>query len=474
MVTSEATPFVKTGGLADVLGGLPPALAAAGVNTAVVLPKYRTVEIPQAQRIYHDLPVWVGSTRYVAAIDTTTHNGVPYFFVHCPPLFDREGIYNAAGVDYPDNHIRFGMLCRAALEVVRRIFRADVIHCHDWQAALTPVYLKTVLQGDPTFLGIKTLLTIHNLGYQGRFHAMQLAELGLDPGLYRPAALEFFGDINLLKGGIVYADAINTVSRGYAREIQTPEHGFSLDGLLRDRAADLSGILNGVDYDDWDPAHDKYIAAPYSAAQMNGKRTCKLALLREMDLPESAAARPLVGIVSRFAAQKGFDLVRDAARQLLAKNLSLVALGSGEPEFEQLFLDLAASHPDRVAVRIGYDNGLAHRIEAGADMFLMPSQYEPCGLNQIYSLRYGTVPIVRATGGLDDTIDEGTGFKFQEYSGEALLACITKALASYAKPDQWRELVRRGMARDFSWGVSAAAYADLYRSLLAGSTAQAA
>jgi starch synthase len=261
MVGSEAAPFVKTGGLADVLGGLPPALASLGEEVAVLLPKYRSAGLYQAERIYRELPVWIGARMVSAAVDQTEHKGVRYLFLVCPELFDREGIYNVGDVDYPDNHVRFAALSRAALEVVRRIFRSALVHCHDWQAALAPVYLRRQSTADPTFIGLKTLLTIHNLGYQGRFNPLILPEIGLDAGYYRPDSLEFHGDVNLLKGGIVYSDAVSTVSRGYAREIQTPEFGFGLDGLLRARSGVLSGIANGVDYSEWNPETDRFLPA---------------------------------------------------------------------------------------------------------------------------------------------------------------------------------------------------------------------
>ncbi len=474
MVASEATPFVKTGGLADVLGGLPPALAALGENVAVLLPKYRRVELFGAQRVYHDLPVWLAGTRFAVSLDQVTHKGVPYYFANCPSLYDREGIYNANNVDYPDNHIRFAVLCRTALEMVRRVFRPQVIHCHDWQGSLVAPYLRRTFTADPTYIGLKTLLTIHNLGYQGIFGPSALTDLGLDLSVFTPETLEFFGNINLLKGGIVFSDRINTVSEAYAREIQTPEFGFGLDGLLRSRTAVLSGILNGVDYSEWDPRTDRYLKANYGPERIEPKAEDKRALIEEFGLGPENEQRPLIGIVSRLTAMKGFDLVAEVADELLAEDVALVALGTGEPAFEQFFRDLAARAPDRIGARIGFDEALAHRVEAGVDMFLMPSRYEPCGLNQIYSLRYGAAPIVRATGGLDDTIDESVGFKFRDYSGLALLDAVRTAVSAFRDQQRWRELIRRGMERDFSWNVSARKYSDLYRLLMAekvGSTA---
>ena len=460
MVASEATPFAKTGGLADVLGSLPPALVRAGDEVAVVLPKYRVAEIGDAQPVYLAMPLWVGPHAYSVDILQLSHRGVKHFFVDCPPLYDRPEIYGV----YPDNHIRFALLSQATLGIARHLFRPSVLHTHDWQAGLVGPYLRSSFAGDPTFLGIRTLLTIHNLGYQGNFPRAAFADLGLDPGLYNPAGLEYWGDISFLKAGIVWSDAINTVSPTYAREIQTPAYGFGMDGLLRIHANKLSGILNGVDYEEWNPETGPHQVAPYSARNPSGKLVCKRGLLEEMGLPPNMK-RPLIGIVSRFADQKGFDLVESIAPWLAEQDVALVALGSGQKKFEDMFRELAASRPEKFAVRIGYDDALAHRIEAGADMFLMPSQYEPCGLSQIYSLRYGTVPIVRATGGLADTVDDQTGFKFQQYSPEALAVAIGDTLKAFMNADRWLVRMRTGMAKDFSWNASAEAYRQLYKSL---------
>jgi starch synthase len=352
--------------------------------------------------------------------------------------------------------------------VARHLFRCDVLHCHDWQSGLIPAYLKTTYATDPVFLGTKTLFTIHNLGFQGLFPAAALAEVALDPALYRPDGLEFFGKVSYIKSGISFAGALNTVSPTYAREILTPELGFGLDGALRAREAVLSGILNGVDYREWNPETDPLIPARFSAEDLSGKAVCKEHLLQEFGLPAEAMDRPLIGIVSRLTAQKGVDLIVEAVADIVGAGASLVALGSSEPVYEELLRRMEADFPGRVGVRIGYDNRVAHLIEAGADMFLMPSRYEPCGLNQIYSLRYGTVPVVRATGGLDDTIDSETGFKFREYSSAALLAAVRQALEAFSNRDAWQEMMRRGMRRDFSWKASAGRYSALYRRLLGG------
>ena len=448
------------------MGALPAALAGKGEQVAVVLPGYRENVYPGPLRdVYRNLRLALGGGISVDIFETV-ERGVIFYFVFCPPLYDRDGLYGDAGGDFPDNAVRFGALSEAAIGVVRHLFRPDIIHCHDWQSALLPVYIRRVLHGDPTFTASRVLFTIHNLGYQGSFPPAVLPDIGLDPGVLAPDLMEAYGRVNLLKGAIHYSDAVSTVSPTYAREIQTPELGFGLDDSLRTHAKLLTGIVNGVDYSEWSPETDAYIAQHYSADNLQGKRRCKQALLDEFGLPHENMDRPVIGIVSRFVNQKGFDLIAEAAAEIANLDLAMTILGSGEQEYQDLFLSLSAAHPDRFGVRIGYDNALAHRIEAGADMFLMPSHYEPCGLNQIYSLRYGTIPIVRATGGLDDTIDEDTGFKFSEYSGAALLRTIRRALDAYEDQTRWRAMMRRAMERDFSWNSSAAEYIALYRKLL--------
>jgi starch synthase len=465
MVSSEAAPLAKTGGLADVVGALPVALGEFGDEAAVVIPRYGSIDLKGMRRVYDRLAIYLDAELFEVAIYQAPEK-FPLYLVDCPALYDRKGFYGEAGLDYPDNHIRFAVLARASLGVARFLFRTEIFHCHDWQSGLVPAYLRTSLASDPTFLGVRTLFTIHNLGYQGLFPRTALAEAGLDESVFGPDGLEFFGRISYIKGGIRYADALNTVSPTYAREIQTPEYGFGLDGALRARADVLCGILNGVDYGEWSPEVDPLIPARYSADNLEGKRQCKAQLLDEFGLPPEAMDLPLAGMVARFTQQKGADILAEAAAGMVAEDVYLVALGTGDPEYEECFRKLAAEFPGRIAVRVGFDNPLAHRIEAGADMFLMPSRYEPCGLNQIYSLRYGTVPVVRATGGLDDTIEEGTGFKFTECTGKALLDAVRAAVAAYSQPERWREMMRRGMARDFSWKTSAAAYSALYRRLL--------
>ena len=470
MVASEATPLAKTGGLAEVVGSLAVALGAQGCEAAIVLPRYRTIPLDGAKRVWDWLPVWLGGTRFDCSI-FLLEGEVPVYLVDCLPLYDRVGLYGESVGDYADNHLRFAVFARAALAIARSLYRPDIIHCHDWQAGLAPVYLKKLFSSDPALVAVKTLLTIHNLVYLGLFPPASLAEIGLDGSVYHPDGVEFWGNLSFLKGGIVFADALNTVSPTYAREIQTPAFGVGLDGVLRSRSSVLHGILNGIDDDVWNPQTDPHIAAHYSATDLAGKRVCKRALLAEFGLPEAMIDRPLLGVVSRFTEQKGIDLILELAPQFAAMNVALVALGmpgGGEEHFAAWFRQQAALYPGHIGYRLALDEGLAHRIEAGADMFLMPSRWEPCGLNQMYSMRYGTVPVVRAVGGLNDTVDSDTGFKFPDATATSLLGSVEEAVAAYAVEDRWLSLIEEGMARDFSWKASAARYAALYRNLMVG------
>ena len=467
-VASEGLPYSKTGGLADVIEGLPKALVKLGHEVAVVLPRYRGTKA--AAVVLRSLTIAVGEKlRYPAIGDGGILHGVRYFFVDDLAYFDRAHLYGEHGKDYPDNAERFGELCRAAIEIAKQMWPAEVLHCHDWQTALVPVLLRSQYAEDPLLKKIPVVFTIHNIGYQGQCSGEVLADAGIPESVYNPGGLEFYGKVNLLKGGLVCADYLTTVSRKYAEEIQTEEYGHGLNGVVRERRERLRGILNGVDYAEWNPETDAHIAAHYSAKDLSGKRACKQELLKIFRLRGENVERPLVGMVSRFAGQKGFDLIAEKAQEMMKEDLAVAALGTGEARYEHLFRELAKEYPGRFGVKIAYDNVLAHKIEAGADIFLMPSRYEPCGLNQIYSLRYGTVPVVRATGGLDDTIEEfdlehgtGTGFKFAEYTGEALLECLRRALHCYAEEQVWRRIQMNGMGKDFSWGASAAEYAKLY------------
>lgn len=468
---SEATPFAKTGGLADVVGALPKALARLGHEVAVILPRYRGMQ--RKPLPIRSLALPMGSIlRFPAVVDGGKTDRVQFFFIDDPHYFDRDQLYQTSSGDYPDNAARFALFSRAVLELIKRLVRPDVVHCHDWQAALVPTLLRTLYREDPALEGLPVVLTVHNLGYQGVFPKSCLAELGLPESLFRTDALEFWGKVNFLKGGLVFSDAITTVSKTYAAEIQTEEYGYGLDGVIRSRSGALTGILNGVDYSDWDPSSDRYIRSNYDAESLEKKLICKRDLLESFGLPADDLSQPLVGIISRLTGQKGFDLVAEIADRLAGLDLQIVALGTGEPVYEEIFRELARRNPKKIGVRIAYDNVLAHKIEAGADIFLMPSRYEPCGLNQIYSLKYGTIPVVRATGGLEDTIEpfdpatgEGTGFKFREYSGQALLNCLALALQVYRDPRAWRQLQLNAMSRDFSWDRSAEQYARLYESL---------
>jgi len=466
-VASEGLPFSKTGGLADVVEALPKALVARGHEVAVVLPRYRGTKTSTI--VMPSLTVPLGlRLRFPAVADGTLLNGVRYFFVDDPAYFDRDGTYGTSTGDFWDNAERFSEFSRAAIEIAKHIWPADVIHCHDWQTALVPVLLRTSYSDDPVLKDIPVVFTIHNMGYQGQFSREVIDRAGIPVVTFTPARLEFYGDVNFLKGGIVYSDYITTVSRRYAQEIQTREYGYGLDGVARSRSDRLVGILNGVDYSAWNPAKDTFLPAKYSPKDLSGKLLCKQDLLKTFGLPD-IPGRPVVGIVSRFADQKGFDLIAEVAPEIMREDMALVVLGTGDKKYEELFQTLALAYPDRVGVKIAYDNAIAHKVEAGSDMFLMPSRYEPCGLNQIYSLKYGTVPIVRATGGLDDTIElfdlehgTGTGFKFWDYTGGALLYTIRQALHHFADERIWKRIQLNGMEKDFSWKTPAAEYVKLY------------
>jgi starch synthase len=466
MAASEASPFAKTGGLADVLGALPQALARRRHEVAVLLPRYRSVALNGAVRIADPFPLWLGRRSYPATLWRLERGGALYYFLDFPPAFDRDGYYRGREGDFPDNHVRFALLSRAALEVARSVFRPDILHGHDWQTGLVPAYLRGRFALDPTFAGLRTLFTIHNLGYQGFFPMAAWTDVDLEASQLTMYGAELNGGLSFLKAGIFYADAISTVSPGYAREIQTPALGFGLDGLLRARADSLYGIVNGVDYTEWNPETDPHIAANYSDTDLSGKRICKQDLLETFGLPADDLDGPVAGMVTRFAPQKGIDLVRAVAEDMVAAGVKLVVLGSGEKDDEHFFWDLARRHPRSVGVWIGFDPRRAHQVEAGADLFLMPSRYEPCGLNQIYSLRYGTLPIVRATGGLDDTVREGTGFKFWDFSAWAFWEAIRYALRVFQDRERWTAMMRNAMREDFSWDHSAAEYEALYSQLL--------
>lgn len=469
MVTSEAHPFAKTGGLAEVAAALPAALARLGHSVTVVLPRYQGVSPGAVPPERIDLPLGSSGVS-VGFIDQPLTDGVKAVLVDVPELFDRPGLYGVDGRDFPDNARRFAVLSRAALEYARLQGQPlDVIHAHDWQAGLVPVYQKMQLADDPIVGRATVVFTIHNLAFQGVFPRQALEAAGLGWNVFTPDAVEYWGNVSFLKGGVNFSERITTVSPRYAREILTPEFGFGFEGVLRQRSADVLGILNGIDTDRWNPATDPFTAR-YSAKNLTGKREAKAALLRELGLPldEAALARPVVGLISRLTYQKGFDLIEEAAPTLMALNATWAMLGSGEPRYEHMWRVLAAHHPDRVSATIGFNERLAHMIEAGADMFLMPSRFEPCGLNQLYSLRYGTVPVVRATGGLDDTVIDaaepgGNGIKFSAAAPGALITAVRRALELFEDRGKWEKLQQAGMATDPSWDVSAGEYVKVYR-----------
>ena len=467
---SEGVPFSKTGGLADVVGALPRALAALGHQVSVYLPRYRqtklTEPVPEVRSV--TIP-FDDQYRFASVVSGGSLHGVRFYFVEYPPYFDRGALYGTPAGDYPDNAERFALFSRTVLEASKILGVPQIFHCHDWQSALIPVLVRTVYAEDPAFRDVGTVFTIHNMGYQGLFPPDTLPLLMLPWDLFTISKMEFFGQVNFLKGALTYADFITTVSRKYSQEIQTAEYGFGLEGVLRDRASTVTGILNGVDYDEWSPQTDKFIAAKFSPQDLSGKAMCKQDLLAAFGIPTADVKLPVIGVVSRFAAQKGFDLIAQIADRLAREEMIVVALGAGDKTYEEMFLRLNKQFPKKIAVKVAYDNAIAHKIEAGADMFLMPSRYEPCGLNQIYSLKYGTVPIVRATGGLDDTIEpwdartgKGTGFKFSEYNGESLLLTIKQALSAYRDQTSWQALMRNGMNKDFSWNASAREYGKIY------------
>ena len=470
IVGSEAQPFAKTGGLADVLGALPPALARLGWNATVVLPRYRGVE---AGTRIETFPVTVGAyTRDAAFFEAPLADGARAVLVDCPDLYDRAALYGIGSADYADNALRFAFLARAALEFAgRRPAPPLVVHAHDWQAGLAPVYLSTLYASHPVLAGTPCVFTIHNLAYQGIFAASVLPSLDLGWDQLTVDRLEYWGRISFLKGGINASRLVTTVSSRYAEEIRTPELGFGFDGILRAKGGDLVGILNGIDTREWDPATDRFLPAHFDAGDLAAKLKVKLAVLRRYGLPADAAAeaRPLIGIVSRMVDQKGFDLIAALAGDLPRLDASFAVLGTGDAAYQDMWRSLAARYPDRIGAHIGFDEALAHLIEGGADIFLMPSRFEPCGLNQMYSMRYGTVPVVHAVGGLADTVEDyqprkrnATGFVFREYSPAGLLDALTRAVALYRNRVKWRALQVAGMRRDFSWDRSAQEYVKIY------------
>ncbi len=467
---SECAPWARTGGLADVAAALPKELVKLGHKVSVYLPYYR-----QVAKLAADAPVvlpsitipFPGYSRFVQILDGGIEGGVQTYFVACPELFDRESLYATPSGDYPDNAERFGLFSRAVIEATKVLGVPDVFHVHDWQTAILAVLLRSTYFFDPMIKHLPVVLTVHNAGYQGWFPPSTMEMLLLPWNMFTADKLEFFDKVNFLKGGVLYADAVTTVSKKYAEEIRTTEFGNGLEDVFERRNGDLLGILNGVDYEEWNPEHDSRIAGHYTAEDLAGKKECRRDLLHAFgfhDVPESAA---VLGMVSRFASQKGFDFLVEIMDRLMQEDVVLVILGNGEEYYERLLVEMANRYPQKVRVQVKYDTVMAHKVEAGADIFLIPSRWEPSGLSQLYSLRYGTIPVVRATGGLDDTIDEqangqGNGFKFWGYDSNAFLDAIKRSLGTFQNKEEWTAMMRRGMAEDFSWEKPAKEYLRVY------------
>jgi len=482
LIASEVAPFAKTGGLADVAGALPRALAGLGHDVRVMLPKYRgaeahatdsrivvpTIRVPLADR-----------TTEGALIEAHGPAGVPVYLLEHEHYYNRDSLYGTADGDYWDNCERFVFFCRAALEGLVQLgaagsvgrWQPQIVHANDWQTGLLPVYLRTLYRDHPLLGSLATVFTIHNLAYQGVFWHYDMPMTGLGWDLFTPAGIEFYGNLNFLKGALVFSDLLTTVSHTYAREIRTAAFGNGLEGVLEDRSQDLHGVVNGIDYEAWNPQKDPAIAHPYSVEDPEPKAICRETLRREYGLED--AAGPVIGVVARLVEQKGMDLILEALPGILAEGCQLVVLGSGDARLEDQFRQVAAAHRGHVAAHIGFDDEASRRIYAGSDAFLMPSRYEPCGLGQLIALRYGGAPIVRRTGGLADTVSEfdparrtGTGFVFDDFTAEALLGAVHRAASTYRQPSVWKALVRNAMAEDFSWDASAREYVTLYRKAL--------
>lgn len=474
--SSEVIPFAKTGGLADVSGSLPTALSSLGHEVVVVTPLYRSTkegkhDLKQDKKIL-SVP-FKGQQWKTKVFLGHLESGIPVYFIQRDEFFDRRGLYGTPDGDYMDNPERFIFFSRSVIELARFMgFSPDIVHCHDWQTSLVPVYLKNVYRNESQFKKARSVFTIHNLAYQGVFPKEIMSVSELPPELFAIKGLEYYGNMNFMKGGIVFSDKITTVSERYAQEIQTPEYGYGLEGVLKDRSRDIAGILNGVDYTSWNPKTDPHIAANYDAKDLSGKSQCREELIGLFGL-QGAGKAPVIGMISRLADQKGFDILADAIEDLMKMDIRVVILGTGDAKYEKQYTELGKKYTGRLGVKVDFDNALAHKIEAGSDMFLMPSKYEPCGLNQMYSLKYATIPIVRATGGLDDTIKEfdpetgkGNGFKFTAYSPAELIKAVKRARYMYRNNLLWAKLVQNAVREDFSWKRSARKYEEVYRSAL--------
>jgi starch synthase len=477
--SSEVAPFAKTGGLADVCGSLPIDLQRLGHNVAVMMPAFRQVKQGghhiEPMNVRFDIPIGTKIVRGRLLRGVLPGSDVPVYFVEQDDYFDRPELYRVKGEDYKDNCERFTFFCRAVLEAMRMLkLDVDVVHCHDWQTGLIPAYLQLEYLHCAGYEEVASLLTIHNLAYQGIFWHWDMLLTGLDWKYFNWHQMEFYGKLNLLKTGIVFADGINTVSQRYAEEIQSDPLGCGLEGVLQQRADVLTGVVNGVSYDVWNPAVDPHLPAQYDdRTWQQGKPQCKAALQQELGLPVEAST-PLIALVGRLSEQKGWDLVMEVMQRWVQEvDAQWVILGTGEPEYHEALGRLAREYPHRVVARLEFSDPLAHRIEAGADIFLMPSRYEPCGLNQLYSLKYGTVPVVRSTGGLADTVIDATpealtqgtatGFSFERYDSHDLATALGRAWATYKNdPKTWQTLVETGMRQDWSWSASARKYVELY------------
>lgn len=471
-IASEVTPLAKTGGLADVTGSLPQELSRMGHDVRIIMPFYKAVAKGDflIRKIRKSVDVNIGDSVQKGLLRRTILSGVPVYLLENKEYFHRDFLYGAPERDYPDNPQRFAFFCRGVLEMLKRLdYRPDVLHCHDWQTALIPLLLKYEYSHDPFFANMSVIFTIHNLAYQGLFPAESLGDFGLDGTYFTIDRLEYYGKVNLMKGGILTADAINTVSETYCKEILTPEQGCGLEGVLQSRRDYLSGIVNGIDHSAWDPATDAEIFRNYSASAPAGKAANKKGLQKLLGLQPDATV-PLVGMVSRMIDQKGFDLVCRLLPDFAAGNMQLAVIGSGEQKYTGMFENMRVKGAGNIAFHKGFDNSLARKIYAGCDIFLMPSRFEPCGLGQLIALRYGSVPVVRSTGGLADTVvDEKingadqSGFTFTEYSESSLLDALMRAFQVYGDHERWKKIVRCAMTRDFSWKQSAMKYEELYR-----------
>lgn len=459
MCASEVVPFAKTGGLADVAGALPIALEEKGEEVIIIMPKYKAIEDLHlsGRQAKFDIKRLSDNVSY-----SITGKNIKVYFIENDNYFNRDTLYGDKAGDYKDNLERFSYYSKKAVELLKEInFKPDIIHVHDWQAALIPVYLKTIFAKDPFYKNTKTVLTIHNIGYQGLFPKEEFAKLGLDSSLFGIDGLEFYDKVNILKGGMIFSDLINTVSSTYSKEIQTKEFGFGLEGVLNKRRNSVFGIINGLDYTIWNPETDKYIAKNFSVKDISGKAKDKENLQAICGLPLKKDV-PLFGIVSRLAQQKGFDILAEGIDAICKMDLQLVILGTGDLKYHLVMEDMVRKYPKVISLHLKFDDPLAHKIYAGSDIFLMPSKYEPCGLGQLISFRYGTIPLVFKTGGLADTVNKDNGFIFDKYSSDVLIKAIKQVESAFKEKKKWDAFVKKAMKLDFSWEESAKRYLQLY------------